>query len=148
MTAQDVLENSFSHRKVPLAELFKEKVSGNPGFDFHTESNSCMIAFGEAKYSGSENTYTKALTQIVDFISLAKDDMELTDLQRFVSTKAVENALNGNKAYIAAFSINAKRPETVFNNVLKSDLLTQLVLYPELYLIGVEVNDPATRNTG
>ena len=148
MSAQDALFQSLQHSKIPLAELFKEQKSGNPGFDFHTESSSCLVAFGEAKYSGSENPYTRALSQVVSFIDLAKDDMELTDLKCFVSEKAIQNALNGDKAYIAAFSINTTRPDLIFNKVLKSDLLTRLVLYPELYLIGVEVNDSATRTGG
>lgn len=141
MSAQDVLEESLHHTKVPLAELFKEQKSGNPGFDFHTESSSSIIAFGEAKYSASINPYTKALSQIVDFIGLCKDDMELTDLSNFVSGQAINRALNGVKAYIAAFSINSKNPETILTNVLKSEYLPTLLSYPELYLIGVEIND-------
>ena len=45
-TAQHVLELHHTHVKVPLAELLKEKVIGNPGFDFHTESDSNHIIFG------------------------------------------------------------------------------------------------------
>lgn len=141
MTAQDVLENSFSHRKVPLAELFKEKVSGNPGFDFHTESPSSIIAFGEAKYSGTENPYTKALTQIAGFIDMGKDIMELVDLKNFVSGAAIQAAIVNNKAFVAAFSLNAKNPDFIFKNILCSKDILPLLKYPELYLIGVEIHD-------
>lgn len=141
-SAQDALEQSLRHIKVPLAELFKEQKSGNPGFDFHTESHSNIIAFGEAKYSASINPYTKALDQIIGFIGMCKDDMELTDLSNFVSGQAIDRALNGIKAYVAAFSINSQNPTNILKNVLESECLTTLVSYPELYLIGVEINDP------
>ena len=137
------LENS--QKEAPSICIFKEQKSGNPGFDFHTESFSNIIAFGEAKYSASINPYTKALSQIVDFIGLCKDDMELTDLSNFVSGQAIDRALNGVKAYIAAFSLNSKKPETILTKVLNSEYLSKLLSYPELYLIGVEINDTRDR---
>ncbi|MBL0255080.1 MAG: hypothetical protein IPQ27_08970 [Chitinophagaceae bacterium] len=33
-SAQLALEIEYSHQRIPLAELLKEKVLGNPGFDF------------------------------------------------------------------------------------------------------------------
>jgi hypothetical protein len=143
LSAQDALESTLQHRKLPLAEIFKERLIGNSGFDFHTESYSNMVAFGEAKYSGSINPYPDALVQIVDFISNEKDVFELTDLSKFVSRRAIKNALIGNKAYIAAFSINASKPGRIFTNILKSEYIGALLSYPELYLIGVEVDDSA-----
>jgi hypothetical protein len=144
LSAQRALEDTFIHSKVPLAELFKEKVTGNPGFDFHTESHTTLIAFGEAKYSGDDSPYSNALTQICEFISLEKDVAELTDLSKFVSEKAVLNALDNNKAYIAAFSLNAVNPKRVFENILRSEYIKPILDYSELYLIGVEIDDNAT----
>ena len=46
--AQHALHTEFTHKKIPLAELLKEKISGNPGFDFHTVSQSKYLVFGEA----------------------------------------------------------------------------------------------------
>ena len=144
MSAQTALENTLAHHRLPLAELFKEKVTGNPGFDFHTESHTTLIAFGEAKYSGNGSPYPNALTQICDFITLEKDVAELTDLSKFVSEKAISNALDNNKAYIAAFSLNAKNPDQIFENILLSEYLKPILKYSELYLIGVEIDDKAT----
>ena len=141
MTAQDSLEIEMHHRKVPLAEMFKEKISGNPGFDFHTEAQSNTIAFGEAKYSATDNPYTRALTQIIEFIELGKDTMELTDLSRFVSGTAINKAIGGQKAYVAAFSINSTNYDLVFRNILKSEYLKELLEYTEVYLIGAEIID-------
>ena len=141
MTAQDALEEGAEHIKLPLAELFKEKVLGNPGFDFHTETATTYLAFGEAKYSGRKTPYEKAIIQINSFVQLRKDQAELTDLQHFCSKQAVDNALNGMKAYIAAFSINVKNVSRTFSKLLASEEIIPLLEYPELYLIGVEVSD-------
>lgn len=148
LSAQDALESSLSHKKVPLSELFKERKTGNSGFDFHTESHTSIVAFGEAKYSGSTNPYSDALVQIIDFISNEKDKMELADLQKFVSDVAIESALKDKRAYIAAFSINAARPAQIFSNILKSEYIKDLLLYPELYLIGVEIDDSTNSGSG
>jgi len=143
LSAQDALEANLHHTKMPLAELFKERVSGNSGFDFHTETHTSLVAFGEAKYSGIKNPYKKALEQIIEFIHDEKDVAELTDLAKLASQQAVNKVLEGKKAYIAAFSINADNPERIFKTVFKSEYIKPLLQYSELYLIGVEVNDPA-----
>lgn len=141
MSAQDALQDKAGHTKVPLAELFKERLSGNSGFDFHTESETNLIAYGEAKYSGNTNPYRAALTQIARFIRDEKDVAELADLSRFVSEVAQEAALEGRKAYVAAFSLNADNPEAIFSSIIKTEYMLPLLCYPELYLIGVEICD-------
>ena len=138
-SAQTYLEESLSHVKVPLAELFKEKLSGNPGFDFHTQTESELIAFGEAKYSGSGNPHGLALGQIGDFIDNEKDKFELVDLKNFVSDKAIKNFTKGEKAYVAAFSVNGIIPINILNNALKSEKLDKLLSYSEVFIIGVQV---------
>lgn len=140
-SAQDVLVSEFNHIKVPLAELIKEKISGNPGFDFHTETNQNLIAFGEAKFSGNINPYRNALEQIRSFIDLKKHDAELIDLQNFVSKEAISNHFDKKNAYIAAFSINSDSPEKIIENVLNSTYLDDILDQEEIYLIGVTVND-------
>ena len=139
-TAQSILGSELLHIKVPLAELLKEKITGNPGFDFHTESEANLIVFGEAKYSGSGNPHGLAVNQIVDFIDLKKDEAELNTLQHFVTEKAINNSLQGKKAFVAAFSINSPNPMNIISNALKSNAIDELLKYPELYVIGVEVN--------
>ena len=137
--AQNLLESSLGHKKVPIAELLKEKISGNPGFDFHTESHSGYVAFGESKYSGSSNPYSEALSQINDFIDKEKDEMEFTIIQHFVSKEAIDNAVSGQKAYVAAFSINAKNPSIILKHALTCQHTVKLTSHKELYLIGVEI---------
>ncbi|MEJ0062747.1 MAG: hypothetical protein WDO70_05980 [Alphaproteobacteria bacterium] len=140
ISAQDVLNKNLIHIKIPLAELWKEKVTGNPGFDFHTESDCKIVVFGEAKYSSSDNPYTEAIKQILSFITLRKDDSELSDLSHFVSDDAKTAYLDGKKAYVAAFSINSLNPSNIIANVLKSTNIDQLLAYPKLFVVGVEVD--------
>lgn len=141
MSAQDALKESACHKVVPLAEMFKERMSGNSGFDFHTETPTSYLAFGEAKYSGRSTPYEKALVQISDFITLKKDEAELIDLKHFCSKKAVDRVTIGEKAFIAAFSLNVKNIDKLFARILAIDEVAKLLIYPELYLIGVEVCD-------
>lgn len=129
----------LGHRPLPLAELLKEKITGNPGFDFHTESHTGYIAFGEAKYSGIDSPYTNALAQLLRFIDEKKDEMEFLIVGNFVSEEAMQKALDGQKAYIAAFSINAENAATIMKNAITSEHTKNLVCHKEVYLIGVEV---------
>lgn len=139
-SARQTLQSKFKHSLIPLAELIKEKSLGNPGFDFHAESTDAILIFGEAKYSGSSTTYTKALEQIVKFIGQSKDDMELSLLEVFATPTSVKNYTAGFKGFAAAFSIHADKPETIFANALKKDEIKELAQYSELYLIGVVVD--------
>jgi len=138
-TAQLALMRGHSHFKVPLAELFGRKVTGNPGFDFHTESSKNLIIFGEAKYSCESTPRAKALSQIVKFIELEKDNAELIILEHFVSSKAMKNADEDKKGYVAAFSLNSDNPELIFKNALKSEVVVKLLTFPELYLIAIQI---------
>jgi len=140
VTAQNSLELQYSHVKVPLAELFKEKKSGNPGFDFHMETHTKLLAFGEAKYSANINPYRNALTQISGFIVNKKDEMELSDLKHFTSEESIHSALENKKAFVAAFSINSDNPLNIIKNALSSTHIDDLLDYDELYIIGIEVD--------
>ena len=137
-SAQAALEQQYGHKKVPYAELWKEQKSGNPGFDFHTESKAQLIAFGEAKYRSGEYAHSAAMKQIANFIILKKDDMELSDLQNFVGKDSIDNALAGKKAYVAAFSVNTDPLETM-KKALASSKIDALLSCEELYLIGVTI---------
>lgn len=138
--AQNALQDCLNHSKVPLAELLKEKISGNPGFDFHTESSLNHIAFGEAKYSGVNNPYPAAINQIIEFIALEKDSAELNIIQNFVSQNAIQNSLAGKRAYVAAFSVNGQNPNRILANALECKGMDELLKFPEIFLIGVQID--------
>jgi hypothetical protein len=138
-SAQEAVCTDLRHDSIPLAELWKEKMSGNPGFDFHTVSPKSIICFGEAKYSSVRTPHMIAVNQIISFIDEEKDKMELTDLQKFISAGAMKNALDNKKGYIAAFSLNGKRYNQIFGTVLKSMEVERLLAFNELLLVGIEI---------
>lgn len=137
--AQDILESEHNHKKLPLAELWKEKIRGNPGFDFHTETPTNFIAFGEAKYNSRQPAYTAAIKQTVKFITKEKDIKELSDLQHFISEPTKANCLfPTSKAFSVAFSVHNGKPEKTFKQVTKCKKFAKLLKYPELYVIGIQ----------
>lgn len=138
-SAQTILNNHLDHIRAPLAELIKEKISGNPGFDFHTESPDNIVAFGEAKYSGVRNSHGRALKQINEFILAKKDIQELSDLRKFLSKLAVLNAAQGKKSFCAAFSIISDDVISIMENALESSYVTNLLCYEAIYLVGVKI---------
>ncbi|MCI8467187.1 MAG: hypothetical protein HFI08_03230 [Bacilli bacterium] len=139
--SREVIINELNYSNIPLAELRKEQVKSNPGFDFHSESDNKIIIFGEAKYSCRDNAYNSALSQIVDFIKNEKDLAEIADLEEFVSDEALINFEKENKGYAAAFSSHAISSEQLINNILKNENCLQLYNYNELLLLAVDVND-------
>ena len=135
------LIEQFSHSYIPLAELWKEKSSNNPGFDFHSESTTNLIIFGEAKYNSTSNPHGDAIDQVEDFITKSKDVMELTDLKHFVSAQATDNFLNNKKGFAISFSINSQNPQTIIDNAITSEKINNIANYDEFYIIGVIIND-------
>jgi hypothetical protein len=137
-SAQLALEIEHSHTKIPLAELLKEKISGNPGFDYHTISTSSYLVFGEAKFSLDSTPRAKALGQIETFIN-DRDNAELLWLQPFLDATTKSNVIKGEKGYAAAFSFNNKNILNTFNNALASSPMKEIAKHKELYLIAVEL---------
>ena len=135
------LTEQFSHAPVPLAELWKEKKSGNPGFDYHSESQTSLLIFGEAKYNSTANPYSDAIDQVEGFIDSGKDRMELVDLKNFVSQTAVQNFISGKKGFSIAFSIHSQTPKTIINNAIKYQNANNIASYDEYYIVGVQIND-------
>jgi hypothetical protein len=139
-SAQIALEKN-SHTKFPLAELLKDRVSGNAGFDFHTESQNQHIMFGEAKYNAASTPKKEAIEQIERFIREKKDDAELLILNNFASETAMSKAVDGKRGYVAAFSLNSTNAKKVFQDALDLEELKKLLVHQELYLIGIECNE-------
>ncbi|MBR5944216.1 MAG: hypothetical protein IKZ94_04640, partial [Lachnospiraceae bacterium] len=44
------LVERYGYFSMPIGDLFKQKVTGNPGFDFFSINHEEIILFGEAKY--------------------------------------------------------------------------------------------------
>lgn len=136
-SAQEILKQEFLHKKIPLAELFKERVKGNGSFDFHMEKIDSHIIFGEAKYSSKKNPHSDAINQIVDFINRDMDVSDLVDLEGIVSDKAIHNFEN-KRGYAAAFSLN-RNFKNIFKAIMNNENINSLLKYEELYLVAIEI---------
>jgi len=138
MSATNSMKEKLSHSIFPLSELWKEKKLGNHGFDFHTESISKQIAFGEAKYNRRDNSYTDAAIQVLEFIKDGKDYGDAVHLTNFASPGAILNLQNKRRGFAVAFSLHSNDHVKILNNALNSALILELSSQcHELYIIGV-----------
>lgn len=136
--AQEALKTKFLHEAIPLAELLKEKISGNPGFDFHTICGDKYLIFGESKFSLKSTPRAKALRQITEFIGV-KDHSELLWLKPFLSKETIRHTEAGRKGYAAAFSLNASNLGSIIKTALKSAHGQTILKHKKFYLIAVEI---------
>ena len=143
VVARHIIEEIYDYRALPLAEVIKEKVSGNPGFDYHHEKDSIVLIFGEAKYKTGCNAYGVAFGQMVKFIKLKKDIKEVATLGYFLSDDTKANILKGKKGYSAAFSTAGKYVDTaaLINNIKRNADFNELLEHEELLIVAVDIND-------
>jgi hypothetical protein len=138
-SAQQALEALFNHYRLPLAEILKEQLSNNPGFDFHTISHKDNLVHGEAKYGGSDTRWSDATDQISGFIDEKKHEGEQIWLFPFLREQVVANINAGKRGFTAAFSMHAKNEKLIFRHALESDASKKIALYEEYYLIAVVI---------
>jgi len=133
------LQEKHDHNVLPLSELWKEKLSNNHGFDFHTLSPGLKFSFGEAKYVSKGNSYTSAAEQVHRFSREGKDRIDAVHLMHFSDPIAIDNLKNDKKGYIVAFSINSADHKNILKNSLGNDDIKALTKRcDELYIIGVK----------
>jgi len=142
MVARYIIQATYGYRALPLAEVFKEQVSGNPGFDYHHEKDALLLIFGEAKYVSGKNAYGSAFSQIVKHIGLKKDMKEVPELVNFISDEAKENLLIGKKGYSAAFSTKGKSfdGEKLIKYIKANTDFNSLLEHEALLIIAVDIN--------
>lgn len=131
--------NELDYLDIPLAELFKQQIAGNPGFDFFSETLSQFIVFGEAKYVSNSNGYGKSLAQIERFIREKRDVSDLNDIDKFVSIISLNNHTQNHKAFACAFSATSIETETIINHILKNKNFNKIKYHKEIILIAVNV---------
>ena len=131
--------DKLDYLDIPLADLIKEKVVGNPGFDFYSENKNNIILFGEAKYLAKKNAYDSAMGQIERFITEGKDINDIASINSFCSKEALSNAANGERGFIAAFSSTEIKTETLIKHIQKQDSYTNLSSHKELIFVAVTI---------
>lgn len=139
ITASESLKHLFDHLSLPISELWKEKLSGNPGFDFHTVCPKDFIHFGEAKYSSSKNPYTEAIDQADGFIKEEKHLYDIINLEKiFQKKEPIENLAQDKFSIVAAFSINSDNPKLIIENAVKKVSEFNINTSAQnIYLVGV-----------
>lgn len=139
MTASESLKELFDHISLPISELWKEKLSGNPGFDFHTICPTDLIHFGEAKYSSSKSPYSEAIIQADRFVTEEKHYRDIPHLKSIIEKdQPIQNLVQKKFSIVAAFSINSENSRLIIENAVKKvsefDINTSA---QNIYLVGV-----------
>jgi len=135
------LVEDFQYWDMPLAELFKQKADGNPGFDFHTITPiNDILMFGEAKYVAGQTAYNSAMNQIGDFIVKRKDMMDLAEVCHFMPSQTpLDNAAKNIKGYVDAFSTNGASDDYLISKVTEHKNYNTLSQYPQFIAIAVDL---------
>lgn len=139
LSAAQAIGAELGHTSFPLAEIWKEKLTGNHGFDYYSECSGELINCGEAKFSSTVNSYGAAARQVCEFIDDEKDLSDLVHLNYFASEIAV-NKLVGNRerGFCLAFSVNSADIERILVNTLSnSDVIRLSKEVMSLYIIGI-----------
>lgn len=135
------LVEDYDYWDMPIAELFKQKKDGNPGFDFHTVTpDGLLLMFGEAKYVANTTAYNSALNQIGQFIKHRKDMMDLYEIHQFMpSSTPLDNANKNIKGYVAAFSTNGATDAYIISKVIGHKNYNTLSSYRLFITIAVDL---------
>ena len=131
--------NELDYMDIPLSELFKQKATGNPGFDIFTVNTNEQILFGEAKYVANSNAYNNAIKQINRFITEKRDQTDLPDLVQFNIANAISNASNGDRGFIAGFSSTTISDGNLEQNIKDNTAYKALPKDKEIICVAVDV---------
>lgn len=138
--SREAIVEHLKYKDIPLAELFKEKASNNPGFDFYSENEiDKFIVFGEAKYNSSHNAYGIAMSQVDRFIQEGKDLVDVASLQDYVSEDSIKNFNNQLKGYAIAFASKDMNSEIIIKNIKQNPSYNSISLYSETIFIAVNI---------
>ena len=137
--ARKALVNKMDYLDIPLAELFKEQVSGNPGFDFYSANKDKIIIFGEAKYNSRQNAYGKGMEQVNKFILEQQDISDLNDIDKFFEECSLEKANLGEKAYAVAFASKKTKSEDIIKGIINNNYYKNLAVHKEIIYLAVNI---------
>ncbi len=135
--SRSTIINELGHSDIPLAEIIKQKIAGNPGFDFFSEINNEYIIFGEAKYVKGINAYGKAMKQVDEFVVKRRDKTDLSDIRDFVSKKSLNNASLGKRAFACGFSSIDIDDSTLISNITNNKYFKTLSQHIEVIYIAI-----------
>lgn len=138
--ARESLVSQMSYLHIPLSELLGMKISGNPGFDFHSQNNSTnTVIFGEAKYNSRQSAYGSAISQISEFITDKKDIKQIADLKPFYSSESLTRANDGLKGFAIAFSAKSTSSDDLMKNIMAHAKFAKLTEHVEIVIVAVNL---------
>lgn len=138
--ARESLISQMNYLHIPLSELLGMKISGNPGFDFHSQNNKTdTVIFGEAKYNSRQSAYSTAITQISEFIDDKKDIMQIADLKPFCTPEALTRANDGFKGFAIAFSAKSTPSDKMITSILSHTDFAKLLPFEEIIIVAVNL---------
>ena len=137
--AREALVIELKYLDVPLAELFKEQVSGNSGFDFYSANKEKVIIFGEAKYSSGRNAYGIGMEQVDRFIREGQDVSDLNDIDKFFEEESLKLADKGDKAYAIAFAAKGTASDMIIKGIIRNKHYKDIAINKEVIFLAVNV---------
>lgn len=138
--ARESLLSQMNYLNIPLAELLGMKISGNPGFDFHSQNNTTnTVIFGEAKYNSRQSAHATAISQVSKFIEDGKDVKQLADLRDFCTSEALTRANDGFKGFAIAFSAKSTASDSLIDSVIKHKDFLKLLPFEEIVIVAVNI---------
>lgn len=137
--AREALVSELKYLDIPLAELFKEQISGNPGFDFYSANNQKVIIFGEAKYNSRQNAYGVGMEQVDRFIREGQDISDLNDIDKFFEEESLQMADKGDKAYAIAFASKGTASERIIRGILSNKYYSNIASNKEVIFLAVNI---------
>ena len=137
--AREALVIELKYLDVPLAELFKEQVSGNPGFDFYSANKEKVIILGEAKYSSGRNAYGIGMEQVDRFIREGQDVSDLNDIDKFFEEESLKLADKGDKAYAIAFAAKGTASDMIIKGIIRNKHYKDIAINKEVIFLAVNV---------
>lgn len=138
--ARESLQSQLSYLHIPLSELLGMKISGNPGFDFHSQNGTThTVIFGEAKYNSHASAYSSAISQVSQFIIDKKDIKQIADLKPFCSSAALKRANDGHKGFAIAFSAKSTPSDDLIKNITSHANFADLLNHVEIILTAVNL---------
>jgi len=138
--ARQSLIYNMNYLDIPLSELLGMKVSGNPGFDFHSQNNGThTVIFGEAKFNSRQSAYDSAIKQISQFILNKKDIKQIADLHPFCTQEALTRANSGYKGFAIAFSAKSTSSDALIASILLHTNFKELSEHVEIVIVAVNL---------
>ena len=139
--AHSTVVNDLRYFDIPLGELIKQKIKGNPGFDFFAVNpKTVVLLFGEAKYSSTTNAYDRAFEQIVKFSEEEEKDIkDMADLEHLCPAEAQDKVADGIKGFIAAFSSTSMSDAVLKAHIEKNSSFQALLKYEEVVCVAVNL---------